>query len=144
MSTENPLSVLVSHTITKISWSASYLQFVTEVGNIETFTVEGDCCSMSYFHDFYGVAHLLKNGPVKSVKEITLDCDVEGEYGELRQFYGYELVTTHPVWGDVTSVLSFRNESNGYYGGWMEIWNGNPTGLELTEITTDQHGPADE
>lgn len=34
--------------------------------------------------------------------------------------YGYKIIS-ESKWGDQTSVFSFRNSSNGYYGGWMDL-----------------------
>lgn len=39
---------------------------------------------------------------------------------EYIQVYGYRLTTVSPKWGRVSSVFSFRNSSNGYYGGSIE------------------------
>jgi hypothetical protein len=130
------LSDLVGKTVKAIEWGEENLVFSTDDG-VVAYQVDGDCCSRSYFHDFYGVAHLLNNGPVVSAREIPLDSH-EGDYDEIK-CYGYELVTTHPKWGEVTSVLSFRNSSNGYYGGWMYRTDHVPSsGVEV--ITTDQVG----
>jgi hypothetical protein len=130
------LSALVGKSIARIRWSEDYLVFNTADGHQFGFGVAGDCCSSSYFHDFYGVAHLLNNGPVVSVREIDLKS-FEQDYDHI-QCYGHELVTTHPIWGEVTSVFSFRNSSNGYYGGWMTEAGSFPD--DLPEITTDQVG----
>ena len=53
--------------------------------------------------------------------------------------YGYKIVTAHPVFGEVTSVLSFRNSSNGYYGGWMDR-TGDVRTEGLQRITEDFTG----
>ena len=55
-------------------------------------------------------------GPVVSTAEIPLDDAAESD-DELTRCYGYEIVTEHPTFGEVTCVFSFRNDSNGYYGG---------------------------
>ncbi|AHB29646.1 hypothetical protein SEA_ARCHETTA_37 [Mycobacterium phage Archetta] len=83
------------------------------------FGVKGDCCSWSYFYDIYGADKLLSNGPVIEVNEIDLSDQNHDQDGESIQVYGYEFVTEHPIWGEQTTVVSFRNSSNGYYGGWM-------------------------
>ncbi|AVP42076.1 hypothetical protein KIP48_gp55 [Mycobacterium phage Naca] len=83
------------------------------------FGVQGDCCSWSYFYDIYGADKLLSNGPVIEVNEIDLSDQNHNQDYECIQVYGYEFVTEHPIWGGQTTVVSFRNSSNGYYGGWM-------------------------
>jgi hypothetical protein len=130
------LDDLIGKSIARIRWSEDHLVFNTSDGAQFAFGVAGDCCSSSYFHDFYGVAHLLNNGPVLSVRAIDLP-EFEQDYEHI-QCYGHELVTKHPIWGEVTSVFSFRNSSNGYYGGWMYKVDSFPQ--ELPEITCDQVG----
>lgn len=75
-------------------------------------SAEGDCCSSSYFNDINGIDALI-GGKVLEIKEV--DCPraaIESDC-ELVQFYGIKIVTNK---GYVDIV--FRNESNGYYGGW--------------------------
>lgn len=123
---------VVGADVSAIYISEDYLVFETSKGII-AYQVEGDCCSHSYFFDFYGVRNLLDNGPVTAFEEISLSPgDVgyraetwengvgwdAGEYEEVN-VYGFRFTTTHPMFGDVSSVVSFRNSSNGYYGGDM-------------------------
>ncbi|MGU3653607.1 hypothetical protein ACNHQB_19430 [Mycolicibacterium sp. A43C] len=101
-----------------------YLKFETDHGNI-AFQVYGDCCSHCYFHDFVGVEKLLRGNPVVSVKAISLEREdskikVNRNDSEEIECYCYEIVTEDPQFGEVTSVFSFRNSSNGYYGGSLE------------------------
>ena len=130
---DDKIKNLVGKTIKRIFFNENYLRFDTDDGNF-TFNVEGDCCSRSYFYDFYGVKNLLENGKVLEVKEVELepkDIIEQGkdDFGNNKdkkysdediQVYGYQLTTESPKFGTVTSVFSFRNYSNGYYGGWME------------------------
>lgn len=98
-----------------------YLKFNTDDGNV-VFGVSGDCCSHSYFHDFIGVKKLFENGKVLSVKEIDPGCGSKNKNdGDVCvSVYGFEIVTEHPTFGEQTSVFSFRNSSNGYYGGSLD------------------------
>jgi len=131
---------LVGKTISEIWWNHEYLLFVTDQGVIGYY-VDGDCCSTSYFYDFYGVQNLLRNGPIVSTREIYLDSKWDNNGSELTQCYGFEFVTKHPTWGEVTSVLSFRNDSNGYYGGMMHHAILSPNMRDkLIQVTEDQHG----
>lgn len=85
------------------------------------YKVYGDCCSHSYFHDMHGKEKLLENGPVVSVKRINLQ-PVSSECDDVyTQAYGFEIVTEDPRWGEQTTTFSFRNDSNGYYGGEMVL-----------------------
>lgn len=126
--------------IIKEIWADEYnLCFITN-DKVLNYTVEGDCCSRSFFHDFIGVKKLLDGNPIISAKEIY-DSPVEPtqeelDYADVLQCYGVELVTDSPDFGEVTSVFSFRNDSNGYYGGWInEPSSEKPTGL--IQITDD-------
>lgn len=124
-----PLDILVGKKINAVYINDRFLRFDFDGVNFIVFTVEGDCCSHSYFYDFYGVKKLLDNGPVISVREIALEDpeikkDEDGYCAECTRAYGFELVTESREFGEQTSVVSFRNDSNGYYGGWMEACKG--------------------
>lgn len=115
------LKPLIGTTVQQVFWSSDEITFVTDQG-IATFEVEGDCCSHSYFHDLIGLDHLLA-GPVTSVEDVELgEADLTChccEHGDCVRVYGYRIFTMHPKWGEMTCVFSFRNDSNGYYGGTM-------------------------
>lgn len=116
--------------VNKIFMNEDYLKFETDKGNV-VFSVDSDCCSQSVFYDFYGVKKLLNNGSIVSAKAIELQPSdiVRGDgydtdkksYQESISVYGFEIVTIDPKLNlEVTSVFSFRNYSNGYYGGNLE------------------------
>jgi len=117
---------LIGKKIKRIFINEEFLKFGTDQGDF-TYTVGGDCCSESVFYDFIGVKKLLKNGAVKAVSIIELtDEEIEiyeksdkKNYQESISIYGFSLTTEDPIFGEVTSVFSFRNYSNGYYGGDM-------------------------
>ena len=52
------------------------------------------------------------------------------------QVYGYRLITVSPNWGEVSSVFSFRNSSNGYYGGSISS-NLRPYGYFDEEVSSE-------
>ncbi|RTL65856.1 MAG: hypothetical protein EKK42_20130 [Pseudonocardiaceae bacterium] len=113
---------LIGHKIVNVELADDSLSFTTDAGHVLRYSVEGDCCSYSYFHDIVGAEKLYENGPVKEVNSIAVDdTDVAADSNEYIKCYGYEIVTEHPKWGDQTTVFSFRNSSNGYYGGWMNF-----------------------
>ncbi len=117
---DTELKGLVGRKITKVYMTQDYLRFDTD-GPSYTYAVTGDCCSHSFFYDFYGLDHLLKNGKITEIKTVELhptDLLARGdEYGECIQVYGFQITTESEHYGSVTSVFSFRNSSNGYYGG---------------------------
>src|SRR5690242_380172 len=123
---------LIGATVVGIYVSEEYLTFETNRGLV-TYTVDGDCCSHSYFFDFHGVENLLSNGPVIAFESVDLSPGDVGyqdpaatrrEYDEEVVVYGFRLTTEHPQFGSVSSVFSFRNSSNGYYGGSMYLTEG--------------------
>ena len=116
------LEKLVGRAVKKIYMNEDFLKFETDEGNL-VFEVEGDCCSQSVFYDFVGVKKLLKGNTITSVKKVELnpsDITVDKKsYQESIEDYGYQIFSLDEELGEVTSVFSFRNYSNGYYGGWM-------------------------
>lgn len=133
---DTELKDLVGCKVIKIFLNQTYLKFETDKGNF-TYEVTGDCCSSSYFYDFYGVKNLLKNGKIKEIKTVELqptDLLVKKNDYEDIKVYGYQITTESEEYGEVTSVFSFRNSSNGYYGGSIEKINDD---ISLPEITQD-------
>lgn len=124
--------LVVGKKVESIHVSEAHLVFETDQGRV-AFYVEGDCCSHSYFYDVVGADKLLFNGPIVSAKELDLsDRHFSEGYDEIA-VYGYEFVSEHPVWGAQTTVVSFRNASNGYYGGWMGAVR-DPERLDITTL----------
>jgi hypothetical protein len=144
-------NAIVGKTILAMYWDEDRLVFDTTNGLVG-FNVDGDCCSSSYFYDFYGVRNLLDNGPVTAFEEVTLspgdpgyrettwDADGREIDHEHIQVYGYRFTTVHPMFGEVSSVLSFRNASNGYYGGEMHVMSRPALDKKLTALTEDVTG----
>ena len=125
---EETFKKMVGATINNIFFSECYLKFRTDSGDF-VFSVEGDCCSESCFYDFIGVKNVLGN-KIVSIEEIQLEANdiIKDKYGDLKdkkggnediKVYGYRITCEHPEYGEVSGVFSFRNYSNGYYGGWM-------------------------
>lgn len=118
------LKDLIGRKVNKIFINKDFLMFETDKGDL-IYAVTGDCCSSSYFYDFYGVKALLKNGPVTEVKTVELlPSDVactNGDSSDVVQVYGYQITTECEHYGERTSVFSFRNSSNGYYGGSINL-----------------------
>ena len=83
------------------------------------FICEGDSCSETWISDIFGFSKL--KGKLLQVQEIKLTkSEVYSlEDGRARQkedkIYGYRFITELG-----TSVVAFRNSSNGYYGGSLE------------------------
>lgn len=114
---------IVGATVTGIWFSDNLLTFETDRGLYSYFT--NGSYGSSYFADFHGVKHLYENGPIIAIEEIDLHPsddaylppDAKGpREGDAVAVYGVRITTMHPVFHEVSSVFSFRNESNGYYG----------------------------
>jgi hypothetical protein len=118
------------------------LQFITKDGETITYKVYGDCCSHSWFNDILGVDNLLPS-LILDVQEISLEeigldfsqeiaekvCHISDPPWQLTQIYGYKIITTRGI-----CDIIFRNESNGYYGGWCRITSSKlETGKLITE-----------
>jgi hypothetical protein len=98
----------------------------------------GDCCSQSRFADITGIQNPI-GGVVIRVEVNPLenynvkDGRTREEYDKA---YGWDIYTERGV----CSVI-MRNSSNGYYGGWIEPYNGSLSGhtilgdaVDLTEL----------
>lgn len=147
---------LIGATVNKIYINEDTLVFDTNKGML-AYEVTGDCCSHSYFYDFQKPEYLINGDPrmVVDVKEVELvegdynwvpytsderkakGLQAEDDYSDCVACYGYQIVTVNQEWGEVTSVFSFRNDSNGYYGGSLSKVSVPSDLSNLTEITTD-------
>lgn len=117
---EDGLKILVGKSISKIQMDEQHLIFTTKDDDIFGYIVYGDCCSSSYFYDFYGVERLLQNGAILKVETVELQAeDWTTTNNDVVQVYGFRFITNDCYYGEVSSVFSFRNDSNGYYGGSM-------------------------
>ena len=100
---------LVEKTITKIDWNSEEVTFFTKDKSYR-FTAEGDCCSLTWIESFDGVEDILGDR-IMSIDVLDIDSQ---DYGE-KKFYGYRFNTIN-----ASAILDFRNNSNGYYGGYLE------------------------
>ncbi len=104
------------------------LVFKTDKGLI-SYDTHGDCCSSSWFSNITGIKNLLGQKVNEVVEREEFSDDeikkAEAEYKKNNEYeaeslalYGYLLKTDKG-----TCDIEFRNESNGYYGGWCELSN---------------------
>lgn len=108
--------ILLGKTINNIKVTADEekLNFICEDGDHLAFT-EAECCSSTWIEN---VELPALGFPCKVLKVEELESEVIGEVEEYDhlQKYGLKIVTDK---GDI--VIDYRNESNGYYGGWLEF-----------------------
>lgn len=113
------LNDMIGSTVTElyVGNSEGTLLFKTADDKWFCWNVVGDCCSDSWFADIVGFDALIKK-EILSVEEVP--CVSMEDDGRSRQdsdlAYSYKL-TTKAGYVDII----FRNSSNGYYGGWMEV-----------------------
>lgn len=101
----------------RVNDDQTVLAFDTDQGAVY-YIAYGDCCSESWFADITGVGALI-GGTVRMVDEVKMDgYNVDDGRGrqESDQAYGYK-ITTDKGYADIV----FRNSSNGYYGGWLDL-----------------------
>lgn len=113
---------LITKTIEAIYMNADQLIFEVEDGYV-SFVVDGDCCSYSTFYDFLGIKNILGK-KVLVVEEIDVDISPkeidDDDINDSIEVYGFRIIVEDEVYGELTGVFSFRNFSNGYYGGSLE------------------------
>jgi len=121
---------LIGKTIKEIYFDKemeSSIVFITDENKINYY-LEADCCSTSYIDSFKGINNLL-NQKVISMKELEQTEEVIAEWQYIR---------THPV-EIITekgkALFTYKNNSNGYYNGWIKLTDNPPK--ELIPITQD-------
>lgn len=88
-------------------------------GSAAIFAPEGECCSHSWIESIDDETVL--RGKVLGIEDIDMPDlgNVDGErhkgVQEVR-YYGMKITTEHG-----RAVVDYRNDSNGYYGGWLNF-----------------------
>jgi hypothetical protein len=97
----------------------SILKFLFKNGESISFIPEGDCCSTSWIESIDN-DEVLK-GKILSIEDIPMPNlgNIDGKrykgVGQV-EYYGLKIRTEN---GDC--VIDYRNDSNGYYGGWINL-----------------------
>ena len=99
----------------KLDATSTVITFVTSTGEEVAYRAIGDCCSSSWIaeHDDFGYLALETIESVEVVGVATFWKDRE-ENNQV-SLYAIRLHHENGEW-----MFELRNESNGYYGGWME------------------------
>ena len=112
------LSKLVGRRILEVlvSKDREYLRLVTDQGPL-TYYAEGDCCSSTWIESIddpqalLGVVQKVENLPMPDLGSVaTPYCP----YPDSVDYYGLKITTDAG-----RAVIDYRNNSNGYYGGWL-------------------------
>lgn len=129
MNNDKYMTTLVGKVITglRINDDQSLLVFDHPDNSHTAYETEADCCSETWFADIVGVDALIGSTVLKAD---AMEAMQEVVDGRCRQdydlFYGVKLITTN---GYVDIV--YRNSSNGYYGGSIDLYTRKlPSGLQ--------------
>jgi hypothetical protein len=110
------LSVLIGKTLKNIETSKDEVVFHTECGEVHRYGMDSDCCSVSWFEGFEGLETAIGK-KVVAVEETELPNRVvpppTRQECEKEYYYAVKLEDAPPF------IIIGRNESNGYYGGWI-------------------------
>lgn len=88
--------------------------FYFQDGGAVGFRAEGDCCSHSWIEHLEAPSDV--NGrTLVEVQDERVGQEEAGEWGDLRQFYQ----TKFRLDNGETIAIEYRNDSNGYYGGYL-------------------------
>jgi len=107
----------------KLSEDNDKITFTLSDGTTHSFGVEGDCCSSSWIEHFE-VPKGLRGATVLSVNDVDMEPH-DGhscEDGASGKPCGHDCLSVYHTQfrtdkGDI--VLEYRNDSNGYYGGYL-------------------------
>jgi hypothetical protein len=92
------------------------IQFTVENNKPIVYLTYGDCCSETWFSEILNLDFLVGH-TVSEVKELDMpDYTDNNSRQQEDKYYGYRITTEA---GHCT--IAFRNSSNGYYGGEIEI-----------------------
>lgn len=121
---DRDLELLVGKIITKIEVeeNGESITFYMEDGEFK-FNAIGDCCSSSWIESVEGQEDIIGHRVLEIVEHTIQAYDYEKDgainktphYDHL-QVYTYDIVTSNGI-----CTIDFRNDSNGYYGGWLEL-----------------------
>lgn len=90
------------------------LRFDIDHGDPVVLEAEGDCCSHTWIESIDAPDNLL--GVVQSAEQIDMPDLGDMPGCEVVRYYGLKIVTDK---GHV--VIDYRNDSNGFYGGSLEV-----------------------
>jgi len=107
------LDTLIGVTIVSVQQVGDDLRLETTSGPILLEAI-GDCCSHTWIESVDDPVALC--GTVTAVEELVMPDLGTPQGSEHRQYYGVKITTECG-----RAVIDFRNDSNGYYGGWLSV-----------------------
>lgn len=115
----------------RVNDDQAFLTFDHPDGTSTTYVTDEDCCSETWFADVTGVSALLGSKVLEVDFVEVKEVDDDRTRQEHDEFYGVKLRTEK---GYVDIV--YRNSSNGYYGGSIELYGKSPP-ERMINITDD-------
>ena len=113
----DPLEKFYGKTIDNFVYDKDHLEFLFSDGEVLTGTAWGDCCSVTWLEsiDLPGVI----SGTLMKIEDIQMPTPEYDEKAyDCLEFYGIRITTTNGI-----AIVDYRNESNGYYGGYIRWTN---------------------
>ncbi len=90
-----------------------------------TYITYGDCCSETYFSEVWNVKNMIgkKITEVEDLELVEGDAPLRKSRQEVDSIYGIRLKSKNDDYYDTSNNMTiiFRNSSNGYYGGNIDI-----------------------
>jgi hypothetical protein len=119
--TEQAEKALIGNVVAKLEVTSDCARFTLADGTTFDLGVEGDCCSCSYYESVQNPEWLLG----QEVRSIDWNAETGASYTDEQRakdeaqnhyiaVYGFSISTDKG-----TCVFEFRNDSNGYYGGYL-------------------------
>jgi hypothetical protein len=135
-SDEMAIGTLIGKRIARIDVGGKedLLLFVFADGRSVVWQTVSDCCSETWFADITGFDALI-GGTVISAESVPMrkpDHDDARTRQDEDEIYGIKIVTDKG-----RSLIEFRNSSNGYYGGNLEIARSIPLQTRWRQIEAD-------
>ncbi len=118
---DNDLDKLKNQKVLKTIYNEESITFTLDDGDVLRFEAYGDCCSRSYIESIDD-PEVLQDTTFLEVEAVSGESlehrDAEGYTDEVSKWTFYKFKTTKGY-----ATLSFRNDSNGYYDGYLELVN---------------------
>lgn len=105
---------ILNKKIKTTSYDSKYLTFKLEDSKEIKYYAEGDCCSSSFIEDIDDL-EVLQNCTITEVDSVSGHQIDKNDY-EVHKWTFVKFTTDKG-----RATLSFRNESNGYYNGYLEL-----------------------
>jgi hypothetical protein len=115
------LTHLIGETILEviISDDKDEITFITDKGRLR-YLAYGDCCSQSWIETTDPIEDLIGQKIIYTEEHEMDELDeLDVEYGNVVRVYQDTLKTEKISWN-----IEYRNESNGFYGGSLELYEG--------------------